>query len=120
MEAKELKEILIDMYSDYLSQAELPDNEANEKEFLEEIYEHCGFVSHLESGIGQIVSKYEVTEYSVYEMVVGGENVYFAIPYIVLPYGADYELYENFSLTFEDVKLADRIETISYTIKEES
>jgi len=120
MEARKLKNILIDMYSDYLSRAELPDDETNEKEFLEEIYEHCSFVSHLESGIGQIVSKYEVVEYSVYEMVANGETVYFAIPYIVLPYGADYELYENFSLTFEDVKLAERIEVISYTIKEES
>lgn len=119
MTLHELKELLIDKYSDYLGHYQLPDTSEHEKEFLEDIEEYCDFVYRLESGIGQIVSKYEIKEYAVYETFVLGEPIYFAIPYLVLPYGADYDLYQQFELTFEDILLANKIEVVSYELVKE-
>lgn len=119
MTLSELKELLIDKYSDYLEYFQLPDTPKHEKEFLEDIEEYCDFVYRLESGIGRIISKYEVKEYAVYEIFVLGEPIYFAIPYLVLPYGADYDLYQQFELTFEDILLANKIEVVSYELVKE-
>ena len=119
MTLHELKELLIDKYSDYLGHYQLPDTPEHEKEFLEDIKEYCDFVYRLESGIGQIVSKYEIKEYAVYEVFMLGEPIYFAIPYLVLSYGADYDLYQQFELTFEDILLANKIEVVSYELVKE-
>lgn len=119
MTLDKLKELLIDKYADYLGYYQLPDEPKHEKEFLEDIEEYCDFVYHLESGIGQIVSKYEIKEYAVYEIFVHGEPTYFAIPYLVLPYGADYDLYQQFDLTFEDILLANKIEVVTYKLVKE-